>query len=498
LPGYEDQKAHRFLEVPGEIFSSSPLGRLDMPHCQLWEPYAQPAVEAIQRKGRDVIVTEWTTIPRHLISSQALDEAKERFEESKDDVRIFRILAKHEVQKLIDRTKKIRELREEAWITDEEARTIGEAKTWSGSISPLSYGWSRRPINQFVETSQGLPPSGPDFQIEGTWDQLSSRNYGSYTFDDSSSSSSYARSAFSTASLASSATDLSKNSGYSAVQIARATKELVLILQDDEDLVPLYKRAIEDVVIGPAKLERNLRRFFKAYADHLGDIAGDRLEYLASRLVRLKAKLVVRSIMEKYGTEQEAMQRQESNSRQEQEQSSDEENEVHPVDETEFHDLVSFRNFLVGSEAFGMLRTRIRSFILPRNAVGGETEAGTKEVESTTEDDGIAREDDEPAEEEVEVTTEAFKTTTMDIENPTKDIDITTIDIDTAKIYTEIEKLHAGQDRILANRSLSLAKYIEFAKDFAGAALVAFGYLEPALQPGLTRLRWQCVSASMI
>jgi predicted DNA-binding protein len=389
---------------------------------------------------------------------------------------------------------------------------------------------SRTPEETVVEDRPELPPSLPVPQTEETtWDHIFSGQYGSYSFDGSSSSSSYARSALSTASLASSATDLSKNSGYSAVQIARATKELILILRDDENLVPLYKRAIDDVVIGPAKLERNLRRFFKAYADHLGDIAGDRLEYLASRLVRLKAKLVARSIVDKYCTEQEALQRQEGNSRQEQEQSSDEENEEHFVDETELHDLTSFRTFLVSSEAFGTLHIQIRSFILPKTAQGGEVEADTENIEKTTECDGIAGED-------VEMTTEKLETMTEDMENPTKDtlttttdtdianicaeierlhtvldktlansslslakyIETTIADIETAQICTALEEIHVVQNRTFANRSLSFAKYIKFAKDFAGATLVAFGYLEPALQPGMTRLRWQCVSASMI
>jgi hypothetical protein len=376
---------------------------------------------------------------------------------------------------------------------------------------------SRIPTETVVEKWQEVPPSVVNPQTEETnWDHVTSGQYtyGRHGFDGSntsasyaestsssyaaSTSCSYARSVFSTTSLASSATDLSKNSGYSAIQIARATKELVLVLQDDKDLVPLYKRAIDDVVIGPAKLERNLHRFFRAYANHLGDLAGDRLEYLASRLVRLKARHVARSIMDKYCTEREATHRQESNSMQEHEQSSDEETEQYPVDETEFDDLVSFRNFLVGSEAFGMLRAHILSFILPKTVLDGETEAGTKEVESTVEDEGVTRKDRSSTAEDDEMTAEDLETMTAATESSTKEIGTTTTDTETAQICTAIDEVNALQVRASASHSLSFAKSIVFVKDFTGAALVAFGYLEPPIQSGLTRLRWQCVSASLI
>jgi hypothetical protein len=209
-----------------------------------------------------------------------------------------------------------------------------------------------------------ISPSGRQ-----NWDYSLSGHSKHYGFDGSSNSSSYARSTFSTASLASSATDLSKNSGYSAFEIARATKELILILRDDEGLVPLYKCAIGDVMIGPAKLERNLRLFIKSYGEHLGELAKDRLQHLISRLVRKQAKLVALSILEKYGLKQEVSHREEGSPRHEQEQSSDEEDEVQPVDETEFHDLVSFRTFLVDSGAFVKLHNDIRSFILPKTDV---------------------------------------------------------------------------------------------------------------------------------
>jgi hypothetical protein len=216
--------------------------------------------------------------------------------------------------------------------------------------------------------------------------------------------------------------------------------------------VPLYRRGIAHAMIGPAKLERNLRRFFKAYAEdlrnladnrleRLGDFAEHRLEHLASQLVGKQAKLVARSIIYKYSTEQEPSHQEEGSSRQEQEQSSDEENEACFVDETEFHNLVSFRKFLVDPVAFGRLHTQIRSFIMPKTAQGAEFEAATKIVEDTRSDVDVNRD-----------------------------------------------------EKILGSRLRSFSKIIRLGKDFVAAALVTFGYLERPLRPGYNRLRWQCVS----
>ena len=63
-------------------------------------------------KGKDIPVgARWTKIDRRLVNPQALDEAKERFEERMDCVIVLRVLTKEEIQKLADRTKVIREKR---------------------------------------------------------------------------------------------------------------------------------------------------------------------------------------------------------------------------------------------------------------------------------------------------------------------------------------------------------------------------------------------------
>lgn len=55
----------------------------------------------------------WTKIDRRLVNPEALEEAKERFEERLDCVIVLRVLRREEIQKLADRTKEIREGRGE-------------------------------------------------------------------------------------------------------------------------------------------------------------------------------------------------------------------------------------------------------------------------------------------------------------------------------------------------------------------------------------------------
>jgi hypothetical protein len=74
-------------------------------------------------KGKDIPVgARWTRIDRRLVNPEALEQAKERFEERMDCVIVLRVLTKEEIQKLADRTKKIRESREEEYEHDRRDR----------------------------------------------------------------------------------------------------------------------------------------------------------------------------------------------------------------------------------------------------------------------------------------------------------------------------------------------------------------------------------------
>jgi len=299
-----------------------------------------------------------------------------------------------------------------------------------------------------LESYNDLAVAPPPTQ-EVHWDLIYGK-YGGYQFSDSSRPSSYANSVLSTASLASSATDLSKHTGYSPMQIARATKELIVVLQDDIDLAPLYKRAIADDSIGPEKLERNLKRLFRNYAEHLGKGAGDTLELLASQLVRAKARAVAQSIVQRYGSTNDAMHRKakEERQNQEQDQSSDEEAAARPVDESVFEDLIIFREFLVGSEAFTLLHTQIRSFILPKS--------------------------ERPELIEVPVVRDA----------------------DCKPLAPKVEASDINPVTVII-QPVSIRDWIARAKWTVNAALVATNCLERPLETGFTRLRWQCVSRTL-
>jgi hypothetical protein len=167
---------------------------------------------------------------------------------------------------------------------------------------------------------------------------------------------------FSSNSITSSATGLSAG-GYSPSDIATASKELFSILHNDGIMLPLYKAALASPAIGPERLERNLRRLFKAYSEHLKDEAADQLEYLAARLVARKSRELAESIVEKFlngpGHSLAIIRAQYSDS-------SDEEGDIHPVNEEALADLTTFRRFLVESQAFKTLQTQLRAFVTPK------------------------------------------------------------------------------------------------------------------------------------
>jgi hypothetical protein len=169
-------------------------------------------------------------------------------------------------------------------------------------------------------------------------------------------------STFSEASLASSATDISKASGYSTTQIATATQELATIFLEDTLLIPLYRLALENPAIGAEKLQKKLRRLLKAYAKHLDREAADHLEYIAARLVSIKARWLAELIVRKFqitGHNHELLDI-------DQDESSDDEAVRRQVRDDNFEDLKTFREFLVRGGAFQTLREHVHAFVLPK------------------------------------------------------------------------------------------------------------------------------------
>jgi hypothetical protein len=239
-----------------------------------------------------------------------------------------------------------------------------------------------RELEQARKLKQGFPGGGrPVISTEHTdvhWPDLDDD-------DGNASISSYAASIFSVQSLASSATNFSKGSSYTAYHIATATKELVEIFQQNELLVPLYTKAIQNPNIGPERLQRNLRRLFKQYSEDLKSEATDRLEYSAARLVSFKARFLAQSIVERievgHASEESVRKVKVQSVR---EDGSEDEEEDQTVDDHVFHDLVVFREFLVGSDAFQLFSAHVQSFVLPNSPQVSHEREQTGVVEART------------------------------------------------------------------------------------------------------------------
>ncbi|KAF2621164.1 hypothetical protein BU25DRAFT_463894 [Macroventuria anomochaeta] len=277
------------------------------------------------------------------------------------------------------------------------------------------------------------------------------------TYDDTISDvSTYATSLFSVASLASSASNLTAHSNYSLKQISSATKELYNIFHKDGELIQLYKTAVHDPGIGPERLQRNLRRLLQSYAKNLEDEQTENLEYLASRLVALKAGELARSIVAKFYCapveEQTRVPRMH-------EESFEDEKEAMLIDENIFEDLKAFRHFLVSAAAFETFRTQIQSFVVPRD--NGSRQAEPKQ--------------------EVNMRRESAKGA-----------------IKGSTWCSWRDKLAEAADVSLIQKDLGLASQLasnlvlDALTLMTDRACVATGLLEPPLRPEMVRLRWKC------
>ncbi|KAF2646260.1 hypothetical protein P280DRAFT_387884 [Massarina eburnea CBS 473.64] len=119
----EQSRAVQIVAPPKEP-TPQPKGILRKP-TEKFPEEPEPIREGVaphksQMKGKDIpINARWTKIDRKLVNPEALDEAKERFEERLDCVIVLRVLTKQEIQKLADRTKAIREAREVEYERDD-------------------------------------------------------------------------------------------------------------------------------------------------------------------------------------------------------------------------------------------------------------------------------------------------------------------------------------------------------------------------------------------
>jgi hypothetical protein len=285
-------------------------------------------------------------------------------------------------------------------------------------------------------------------------------------------SSSYAASVasdFSVTSLASSASDISKGSGYSPVQIATATKVLLSVFYEDKTLLSLYKSAMGNEDIGPERLHRNLRRLFRAYAGLLENEATERLEYLSSRLVLIKSAFLAQSIVEKLQNGRVGAQSPRSKRNEESSDEEDDSSDTHLVNEDAFEDLAIFREFLVESDAFRTFCDRLEAFILPKSTYLTHEELTSKG--------------------------ETLKATMM------KPASTETVsghgDVLTWQKWRRDAKLSTDglfHGAYLETTATSLFHLMMDAIFLAtDDLLIAAGRLEPPLSPNMVRLRWQCV-----
>jgi hypothetical protein len=172
-------------------------------------------------------------------------------------------------------------------------------------------------------------------------------------------------STFSVASLGSSATDLPRASGFSEMEIASASRELISVFCDDELLQGLYAMAIQNM-IGRRRFANNFQRLLKIYAKNLEEEGMDRLDYLASQLVALQARCVARSVVDRYWTDLEPTTANENDdsAQPRNESSSDEEDSREiGINGTVFEELINFRGFLVESAAFEQFYTNLQQFV---------------------------------------------------------------------------------------------------------------------------------------
>jgi hypothetical protein len=188
-------------------------------------------------------------------------------------------------------------------------------------------------------------------------------------------------------SLESSTTLFSISSVSTAVEKS-ATVELQRIFQEDVELIGLYRCALKDTSMGPARLQRNIVRLLQFFAKDLRREAGANLEKEASRFVHSKAHYVAHCIIEDFNDTQPPVsgkrrENEEDSRKQDEDQYEVDEkqpkaketllgaddpdmDELAPIDEDYFEDLATLRTFLVQSSAFQMFRARLTKFVLPK------------------------------------------------------------------------------------------------------------------------------------
>ena len=289
---------------------------------------------------------------------------------------------------------------------------------------------------------------------------------------------------------------ISKSDGYSAVEIAAATKVLLSVLYEDDCLMHLCEIAIENQNIGRERLQKKLRRSLRACAARLYDnakITTKRVEYLAAQLIHAKSAFLAQYIAKMLQDKRENAQLLHyERGNQSSEEEDDKRSVQHSIEKVFSNE--TFRKFMennridldpwveedlctlreiVASSAFGHVSNQVAELVVPYLPRMESTEPvveDTSDCDATGTQNGIL------------VLSELFRPTLTWYEwfRHGKQ----TLDFFTSRAYQRlftISRLCLTPDTMLHARN-------QF--------LVAMGLLEPALDQNKVRLRWPCVSLS--
>ncbi|RYN24956.1 hypothetical protein AA0112_g8843 [Alternaria arborescens] len=131
--------------------------------------------------------------------------------------------------------------------------------------------------------------------------------------------------------------------------VEAVARVFVSVIQSDQVLGPIYESVRNDTAVLPRELRRDIYPTLLAYAQNLENEAKNRLEYIASSIVRTGAGHAARCVSGDYKFTHEPTKDADDSSDEVQEQ---------PIDERQSDDdLDAFRLFLIQSNAFATLRT---------------------------------------------------------------------------------------------------------------------------------------------
>ena len=139
------------------------------------------------------------------------------------------------------------------------------------------------------------------------------------------------------------------------------------------------------------------------------------------------------------------------------------------VNEDAFEDLVAFREFLVGSEAFKILHAQVEAFVIPKPPHPATVEA-ISETEQNSTKPSLTR------------VVEWDRSTAKTCQDWLMDV------------RRNVDAIFGDRDMV-SFMAISIYLAIDALFLITDDLLITLGHLEPPLREGMVRLRWQCVRA---